>query len=553
MIQVPVQAAGARVAVSTPATGSQTGATRRGTSRLDRAAGRGCLVALLAAFGWAFLDGVQRYPALSDDEGTYVAQAWAVLQHGELAHYTYWYDHPPLGWIQLAGLTGLLGWAAPGASAVVQARYLMFIPALVSVALVYVIARRMDQSRWMGLLAVALFGFSPLGLPLLRQVYLDNVALPWVLSAVALALDRRGRLWSAAGAGACLAVAVLSKETMLLLLPAVMFAAWQHSNPQTRSFVLTALGTSFVLIVAFYPLLAVLKGELLPGPGHVSLLEAIRFQLSGRSSTGSGLQPGTGSYGLVSGWIGADPALVAGGCLLAPIALLSRALRPAAVAVLLLVTAAARPGYLPAPLVIAALPLCALLLTGGAGRILAAARTLSPPALRPGAVALAALAILGASAGVGWWRAAPISYVVHTDATDSALAAKQWIVHNVDPRARILVDDSFFVDLADVGFDPGLGVVWFYKLDFSANLDPSVVRALPNGHRSFDYVVSTRIIRSAVQENLGRFQEVRAALDASTPVATFGTGADVVEVRRLVAPDTASGRIPPPVPAQARP
>ena len=44
-------------------------------------------------------------PAATDDEGTYLAQAWAV-QHGQgLAHYTYWYDHPPLGWIQLAGLS----------------------------------------------------------------------------------------------------------------------------------------------------------------------------------------------------------------------------------------------------------------------------------------------------------------------------------------------------------------------------------------------------------------------------------------------------------------
>jgi hypothetical protein len=31
-----------------------------------------------------------------------VAQAYAVSRLGDLSHYTYWYDHPPLGWIQIA-------------------------------------------------------------------------------------------------------------------------------------------------------------------------------------------------------------------------------------------------------------------------------------------------------------------------------------------------------------------------------------------------------------------------------------------------------------------
>ena len=31
-----------------------------------------------------------------------MAEAWAVYMRGDLAHYTYWYDHPPGGWLQLA-------------------------------------------------------------------------------------------------------------------------------------------------------------------------------------------------------------------------------------------------------------------------------------------------------------------------------------------------------------------------------------------------------------------------------------------------------------------
>jgi 4-amino-4-deoxy-L-arabinose transferase-like glycosyltransferase len=518
-------------------------ATGGGSTDPGRWAAAAGLVGLLAVIGWLFLDGVARYPALADDEGTYVAQAWAVLQRGELAHYTYWYDHPPLGWIQLAGLTGLFGPLPPEGASVVQARHLMLVPALAAAALLYVVARRLGLRRPFALLAVAAFGLSPLALPLLRQVYLDNVALPWALAAMALALDRRGRLWPSAAAGACLAVAVLSKETMLLLLPAVLVASWQRADVRTRAFTLTALGCAFVLGVLGYPLYALLKGELVPGPDAVSLLDAVWFQLVDRASTGSGLEPGTQSHDLVVGWLESDAVLVAGGCLLAPVALLDRALRPAAVAALVLVAAALRPGYLPAMFVVALLPFCAVLLAGAADRVLAAVRQLPGPALGRAALGLTVVALVAGALAVGDRRAEPLATLATADATGPTLAAATWIEANVDPRARILVDDTLFVDLAEAGFDPGLGVVWFYKLDFTTNLDPSVVRALPTGGRGFDYVVSTPIVRGALANSPGQLQEVRIALESSTPVATFGAGKDVVEVRILTGPDTGSGRL----------
>jgi len=80
-----------------------------------------------------------------------------------------------------------------------------------------------------------------------------------------------------------------------------------------------------------------------------------------------------------------------------------------------------------------------------------------------------------------------------------------------------------------------------------------VVRALPAGYHSFDYVISSPIVRSALADSPGQLQEVRSALDASRPVATFGAGPDAVEVRRLVASDTGSGQIPPPVAQRAGP
>ena len=46
---------------------------------------------LLLVVGLVHAIGYDRYPArTTDDEGTYVAQAWAVLHWRTLAHYTYW-------------------------------------------------------------------------------------------------------------------------------------------------------------------------------------------------------------------------------------------------------------------------------------------------------------------------------------------------------------------------------------------------------------------------------------------------------------------------------
>src|SRR5690606_3046573 len=81
------------------------------------------LVAILLVQGW----NISAYPTLSDDEGTYLAQAWAVQEGRGLAHYTYWYDHPPLGWIQLAVLTWIPAMLSPESMTVGTMRAVMLL------------------------------------------------------------------------------------------------------------------------------------------------------------------------------------------------------------------------------------------------------------------------------------------------------------------------------------------------------------------------------------------------------------------------------------------
>jgi hypothetical protein len=491
--------------------------------------------------------GVVQYPAFSDDEGTYAAQAWAVRSHGSLAHYTYWYDHPPLGWLQLAGVTWLLSPFRDSGSVVADARSLMLLPALVSAALLFVLARRLGLRRPFAAAAVLLFALSPLAVSSLRMVFLDNIATPWVLGAFVLAASPERRLWAYAASGACIAVAVLTKETSLLVLPGLIVALRQGVDQRTRAFCLAAFATILVLAGAAYPLFAALKGELLRGPGHVSLVEAAWFQLFSRPSSGSALSPGSLAHQLASTWVALDPWLLGLGVAALPAALWLRRLRPAAVTLLVLLAMAVRPGYLPQPYVIALLPFCALVAMGvldaawGRGTALHARRLLIGAALLAAAIPL----------GRAWYHTD--RYAMTADQTRPVLEAERWIQRHVDPRARVLVDDTFYVDLVRAGFAPRVGAVWFFKLDFSTNLDPSIVRQLPGGWRAFDYVVSSEIIRSALAQNPSSLGQVRLALQHSTPIATFGAGRRRVEVRRLTGPGQGSGLLPqaPPSPPAA--
>src|SRR3954451_16989652 len=199
------------------------------------------------------------WPDTQFDEGTYVSNAWAV-QHGALAPYTYSYGHPPLAWLLIAAWTWVSGLFTDTSYSIDTGRQLMIVVTLVSCSLLFVLARRLNMGRPFAAAAVILFALSPVGLFFHRAVLLDNVAIAWALAAFLLALTPRRQLWAYAGCGACFAAALLSKETTLILLPALVVAAVQNADQRTRRYCLTLLGSLLALIVFVYPLYAALKG-----------------------------------------------------------------------------------------------------------------------------------------------------------------------------------------------------------------------------------------------------------------------------------------------------
>ncbi|WP_442910847.1 ArnT family glycosyltransferase [Kitasatospora sp. NBC_01266] len=483
--------------------------------------------AVLAVQAW----NITGFPTVSDDEGTYLAQAWAVQHHHGLAPYTYWYDHPPLGWMQLAVLSWLPGLlASPAHVFTAELRVAMLPVTAASALLLHLLARRLGLPRWSAALAVLLFGLSPLAVGLQRELFLDNFAVLWILAAFVLAASPRKHLWHHVAAGLCAGVAVLSKETVAVLLPAVVLLLWQHCDRTTRKFSLVGFGTALALVGLGYPLYAAIKGELIPGPGHVSLLGGLLFQLQ-RAGSGSVLTPGSGSRQVLDSWLYYDRVLIVGGLAVTPPLLCSRRLRAPALAVLLLAAVLLRPGagYLPAMYVIQALPFLALALAGAAQHgVRLALHGLPRVGLRPVRWAVVALAaVLAAGWTVPRWYAGDRTALT-ARANAPYDAAARWIRANVpDPaHTRITVDDALWLDLVRDGFAPGTGVIWFYKVD----LDPAVARTLPQGWRSLDYIVST----PALRQDPNDLPTVRAALAHSTVLASFGdSAADRIEVRRI--------------------
>ncbi|MCM0620596.1 ArnT family glycosyltransferase [Nocardioides bruguierae] len=465
-------------------------------------------------------------PQRIDDEGTYVAQAWAVETLGELGHYTYWYDHPPLGWIQIAGWTALTDGFGRYSVSVLAGREAMVVAATVSAALLWVLGRRLGLSRPAAATALLLFALSPLVVQYSRTVYLDNVATPWVLAAFVLALSRRHQLVSFAAAALCFAVAVLTKETTLLLLPFLVWQLLRSATPDTRRYTLSVAGALFVLAGVGYLALALLKGELLPGAGRVSLWDGIYFQLVGRDSSGSVLSASTQAGQSLRTWLDLGAPLLLGGTAAAAGGLLVRRLRPYAAAFLVLAAIVLKPGYLPVPYVIALLPLAALLVPAVVEAGLRHARGSAGTLRRTAAGGLAGVLALAVLAGAALTWPSALGRLWTADDDAPLRSAEAWVEGNLTDGQRILVDDAAWLDLVRAGI-PREDVVWYYKAD----TDPAVYDLAPDGWSDYDYALVTEGVRQAA----GSSPVMDSARDNGVVVASFGDGGpETVDVVRVM-------------------
>ena len=344
--------------------------------------------------------------------------------------------------------------------------------------------------------AVVLFALCPLGIFFHRAVLLDNPSLAFAIAAFALAWTPKHRLWAFVGSGVCFALSVLCKETTLDLLPALLLAVFQNSDRRTRRYCLTLFLSSFLLAGGFYPLYATLKGELLPGTGHVSLLKYLVIQLFSRQSTGSVLDVHSQSHAIVAAWLQLDPWLLGLALAVVPIALARRTTRAIALAFLIQVVTVFRPGYLPNMYVIGMLPFAALMVPGSLEAAWGAGQPAGDCRLR-----------VGGAIGRWPWLALVLTCPAVGQRDRQRMTLRQDGPNNRGavggrprlPRGkRVIVDDEYWIYFIDHGYNhqPKRGgffsstVISYRPLDY----DPAVKKAFPRGWRDFNFIVVTQAI-----------------------------------------------------------
>ncbi|MBV9175098.1 MAG: glycosyltransferase family 39 protein [Chloroflexi bacterium] len=230
--------------------------------------------------------------ASKDDQGIYTAQAWAVLREHRLAPYTYWYDHAPAGWIFLAAWMAVTGGPLAFGQALDSGRVLMLVLHVVSVVLLYRAARKLGCGSRSAAIGCLLFAASPLAVFYGRLVLLDNFMIFWLLLSLDLLLDPRARLSRFALSGIAFGMACLSKETAVVLVPAMVLLVIEQRQACHGHFGLASWLAPMLVVLSWYPLYAMLKNQLLPAgqsivfilqgstePG-VSLTEALKWQAS---------------------------------------------------------------------------------------------------------------------------------------------------------------------------------------------------------------------------------------------------------------------------------
>lgn len=465
-------------------------------------------------------------PAPASGEGALVAAGWSIVHLGSAGDATFSSAGPSLAPVHFGAwfwATGALGRAS---SAIAAGREAMLAAHLISIPLVWVLARRSGLTRWAAGGAALVFAVSPLAVALDRPVSGAGLAVPWMLAALALASARRPRTVTGMAAGLCLAVAVLTEHRVALVVPAVGWLLWR-SSPRHRGRPRRVVAAAAAYGGAWLAVTALVRSGAPEGGGSLGLLDRIRL-VAGDASSAVGTVADGFDGRSVANLIGLD-RICAGACLVAAIVVPSVVprLRPigcAFWAFAALVLVSGEPSW---TIVVAMVPLGAVLLAAGAQLVWVwhlEARLEPGRQAHPASAAVrrldAAAPLVLAAAAVALLLAVPDWVSTHRDvaAADAAAplaSACDWVVDNLNDGDRVIVDDAIWVDLVESGLAPSLLAGY------------GAVGAGPDW-RSYGYIVSTPALRDA-----GVSPGLASAIGSAREIASVGEGDDRVEVRRI--------------------
>ena len=479
-----------------------------------------------------------RYPLYLGDEGIYLEQAWAVLREGKLSPYTYFYDHAPGGWLFLAWWILLLpGKFLTFGMAVNAGRVLMLIINLIAVFLLYKIAKRLSGSDVAAALTIIVWQFSPLPLYYQRMILLDNFMVFWLLVSLYFILSDSDRVLTLVGSGAAFGIACLTKENAIFFAPVLVYLLYTSvRQSHRRRFALAGWGGTSLMIISLYPLLALLKNELVPplntlitnAPAeHVSLLSTLFWQM-GRAG-GSILDPYSDFWVFFwAKWWFKDPLiLVIGSAAMVANLLIGwlsgrRGLLAAGALALVFVFYLARGSVILEFYVVPVLPFLALNVGLLADHVLRAV---------PGAIALLAF-VVGVAGLLAWFI--PRSYDHYTlDLTQLQIQQVNYIRRTIPADAMILVDDDLWVDLHEsVRGRPQFTNAHSH---WKAADDPDIRDRLLNGDwRNVDYLIMSNKLDEEFKRQYTDDKLPMQALQHSELIWSLRKGDVRLEIRKVV-------------------
>jgi endo-1,4-beta-D-glucanase Y/4-amino-4-deoxy-L-arabinose transferase-like glycosyltransferase len=430
------------------------------------------------------------FPYYENDEGVYMSQAWSLVKFGELAPYTYWYDHAPAGWIFIALWTLLTGGFFTFGFSINSGRVFMLLLHVASSLFLYLTARKLTKSSWAGILSVLAFSLTPLGIYFQRRVLLDNIMVFWILLSFFFLVFYKNRLSLIAASALSFGIAVLTKETAVFLIPVWLYYLFTQTHPHHKRFAIFQWIGIMGSIVSIYLLYAMFKGEFFPYGGifggshaHVSLLEALKFQ-AGRGG-GSILDFENGSFWYnFRLWVSEDPFIMYAGIVATCVNLLLgiKHLAPRIAAFLSIAFwfFLMRGGLVIEFYVIPLLPILALNI-GVLGSELSkfiqdrmTIRLLKPLYL----IAPVSIAFMIISYSFSFAETVRDSLNIYTsDQTTPQIHAVNWILEQNIPDAFYVIDNYGYIDLQEKKAFAETKTEWYWKVDRDPDVKDSLLKA----------------------------------------------------------------------------
>ncbi|MFA6427698.1 MAG: glycosyl hydrolase family 8 [Candidatus Magasanikbacteria bacterium] len=444
------------------------------------------LLAILLASAFVHMTNMFGFPSYREDEGTYMSQAWAVINQHELASYTYWYDHAPLGWIFIAlwnfftgndffmgGLTANTG------------RLFVAILQIFSTYFVYNITWNITRRKFPSAIAAILFSITPLSVMLHRRVLLDNIMMFWFLWSLYL-LTKPMRLKYIIASAIMFAMAVLTKESAAPFIVGMSAIIALQAHKNNKHFAIVVWISIASLAISMYPVFALLKGEFFPSgtvlggtQPHVSLMEALGFHIN-RQSTSTFL------YSLQTTWLPYAPffLFLGAGASIIHVLLFRKKWSFLIALMSLSYTLFILRGQVLDWYIIPLMALFSISIALLSDQVIERVKKKDPVALMPirfGILSIISL-ILVFELSQKW-------YIFSLDQTYNQVQAVGWVKDNLNPRSVTLIDNYPFVDLNPNLKDIEKTNIHYY---WKADTDPQVQYAvLNNDWKRIDYLLFT--------------------------------------------------------------